>query len=105
MLLFKTGLFLIFYLSLVFGLFFLGNMKVVPCEVSCEGGHSISVDGLCSLYNPNINPFCHIESTFVDHSSGTYLFIWVIFITIFPFYLSRKIVPVIYYKITKRKFN
>lgn len=100
----KTFIFLFFYLSLVLGFFYLGEARVIPCEISCEGTHSIGDKTHCSLYNPIFNPFCHASPYFLSRQSNVYLLFWIIFVSMFPFYLTRKIIPVIYSKITNKKF-
>jgi hypothetical protein len=82
----------------------IGQTKIIPCDITnCE--HTIKDSKYCTLYNPQPDEatYCTIKPAFLQRNSMPYLIVWIIFILAIPVYLTRKILPRLYNKITNKK--
>jgi hypothetical protein len=101
----KTLLYLIFFFGFFAIMLLVGQTKIIPCDISnCE--HPIKDYKYCTLYNPQFDEatYCTIKPAILQRNTTPYLIIWIFFIIALPTYLTRKILPRLYNKITNKKF-
>ncbi|PLX26894.1 hypothetical protein C0583_05590 [Candidatus Parcubacteria bacterium] len=109
----KTLLILIFFFSFLTLIHLISSLKVIPCEISdCKGdklnelmGGDISERNHCAIFNPIADGIdCTINPPILKRDNGYYLIGYAMFLFVLHFYITRKILPRLYEKITKKKF-